>query len=1037
MIKRILTHLLIVAAFALVFASFAVAQSSVDPTFNAVPSGPLSAQNIYEEQAALPDGKVLVWGSNLIVDGVAKGSIARLNSDGSLDPSFSFCECGQIYFANAAPLPDGKVLVAGSWESKGKIIRLNSDGSLDTTFGFTVSPSLEQTSLKIAGVAADGTFYAIRHRSVPSYNEDSLIRFEGNGALDSSFTSVLIDGGRVLNSYLSALEPLPDGSLYLAVNTAVVSNYSTRVRKYLPTGALDPAWTPPNIPPSTITWTFVQGLAAGADGSLVITGSFTVVNGVQKKNVARLLAAGNVDLNFTAPDTFSGTGVKLLSDGKILLSATDGLAFPNKLRRLNADGSLDTSYTMDASVSDVSNKWSLDASERSVFRSVDSIVRLQQNGSLDTGFSTNVGVFGTVKTLVRQADGKVVLAGNFTGMNGAASSNFVRVNDDGTTDPTFNSGTGFDVLPSDLYLQPDGKIIAIGTFAQYNGSPVPRIIRIMPDGTLDSGFNVVLNSGVVSAVCFLNDGRLYIGGTFATVGGTSRPGLARLNSDGSLDSSFDALIGGTPTIYDLVVQADGRVLVAGSFSGIGGFNRSGLVRLDSTGTLDQSFDPANPSTQRMSVLPDGRMFTMSWRSGSGLTVFLRDANGNIDPSFTAPVFSLADSETPFLVPGADGSVIVGGNFTTVGPRSLSDLVRLAPNGSLDLLFLPGGVNIAVRKVVAGPTDKVLVAGEFDKIGGVAKPGVARLNIAPYRKTTPFDFSGDGRADFVVYRPSSSTWYRLNSGTYSFETTTFGVAGDIPTSSDYDGDGMTDLSIFRPSTGNWWYRSSRTGVDYAILLGTSTDRFAPSDFDGDGKTDFVVYRPSNSTWYRYGSNLGSQPAVRFGIAGDIPVVGDFDGDGRGDLAIFRPSAGDWWYAASSSGGAQRATHFGANGDIPVPADFDGDGKTDMAVFRPSTGVWYVLNSSDYSALIVPFGLGTDKLIPADYDGDGKADIAVFRPSTGIWYILQSSSGFLGLQWGVATDVPVANQFIVQSGTSRVPTESDDRARRPAQAKSRVH
>src|SRR5690606_16690292 len=178
------------------------------------------------------------------------------------------------------------------------------------------------------------------------------------------------------------------------------------------------------------------------------------------------------------------------------------------------------------------------------------------------------------------------------------------------------------------------------------------------------------------------------------------------------------------------------------------------------------------------------------------------------------------------------------------------------------------------------------------------------------------------------------------------------------------------------------------------------------------------------WFRVGSTAGSMATMQVGIAGDIPVVGDFDGDGKGELAIFRPSTGDWWYAASGSGNAQRATHFGANGDIPAPADFDGDGKTDMAIFRPSTGVWYVLKSSDYSALIVPFGLSTDKVVPADYDGDGKADIAVFRPSTGIWYVLRSTEGFLGLQWGTATDIPAANSFITQGTTlrTRLPASS---------------
>ncbi len=1000
--------------------------SGIDPNYNAVPSIALSAlgSSVQQEEAITADGKVLIWGGSLATNGLAKGKLARLNADGSVDTSFTYCHCGIDLFVNAAPLPDGKVLVAGRTGNQAKVVRLNIDGSLDPTFTFALGTSPPPPNMgewaAIVAIRDDGKIYITKRWSQMGHSGIDLYRVDPGGSVDTTFTPVFIGSGSPNYSNLSAIELLPGGGFFIAITTNAFSNTYADVKKYTAAGTIDSSWTPPAFPSGFPLQYSVSDLSASADGSLLVAGWFTAINGTPIKNLVRLMPAGNVDLTFTPPDTFQGAQVQNISGGKILYSASSVLGGGNRLMRLNSNGSLDPTYTMDPSVSEFKNRWAIDASERTIFVSDDSFVRLLSNGTHDTSFNSNVGAFGTVSAVARQSDGKVLLAGTFTKFNGAASANLVRTEQDGTLDSSFNPGTGFSSPPSDLFVQPDGKIIAIGTFLQYNGAAVGTIIRILPNGALDTSFNVTLDAGRYPfALELLSDGRIYIGGNFSTVNGTLRPGVARLNSDGSLDTNFNALIGGIPTISAVRVQPDGKVLIGGNFSGIGGFNRSGFARVDSTGALDQAFDPSDTSVGGIYVGSDGKIYTTPVLSASTGKILRRMPDGNVDPTYADTLFTSdsGDASLKSILVRSDGTVIVGGKFDKVAGQPGRNLIRLTPTGTLDAGFMPKGADLPVARLLESGADKAYVVGNFALIDSVPRAGNARFSIEPYRRVTPFDFDGDGKADFSVFRPSSNTWYQLFSSGIPFEAAAFGSAGDQPVPADFDGDGKTDLAIFRPSSGQWWYRSSITGTQIAFQIGAAGDRLVPSDFDADGKADYVVYRPSTSQWFRFGSTAGSMATVQFGIAGDIPVVGDFDGDGKGDLAIFRASTGDWWYAASGSGNAQRATHFGANGDIPAPADFDGDGKTDMAIFRPSTGVWYVLKSSDYSALIVPFGLGTDKVVPADYDGDGKADIAVFRPSTGIWYVLRPTEGFLGLQWGNSTDIPAANSYITQGTTLR--------------------
>jgi uncharacterized delta-60 repeat protein len=141
--------------------------------------------------------------------------------------------------------------------------------------------------------------------------------------------------------------------------------------------------------------------------------------------------------------------------------------------------------------------------------------------------------------------------------------------------------------------QPDGKVVVCGVFNSFGGLGTKDVGRLNPDGSVDTTFEVSpAPDGVVQTLALQADGKIVIGGCFSTVGGVPRNRLARLNTDGSLDMTFDPDAGrpafGLPPVSVLAMQPDGRLLVGGSFYGINGLQRRNLARLQGEVLL---FDP--------------------------------------------------------------------------------------------------------------------------------------------------------------------------------------------------------------------------------------------------------------------------------------------------------------------------------------------------------------------------------------------------------------------------------------------------------------
>jgi uncharacterized delta-60 repeat protein len=320
------------------------------------------------------------------------------------------------------------------------------------------------------------------------------------------------------------------------------------------------------------------------------------------------------------------------------------------------------------------------------------IAKLNSDGTPATGFISGVSAPSLPSSSFRlyclalQNDGKILVGGRFTEYDGYVRNCITRINQDGSIDPTFDPGSGsgsWDIL--DIQIQPDGKILVAGEFLTFNGYNYSGLVRLNPDGTMDNTF--VPNTGIynfnINSISLQSDGKIIAGGPFAYIG-TTNVRIVRFNTDGSIDPTFNPNANSSATnINRVLVQPDGKILIAGAFSSLNGDqNIINITRVDSTGVVDATFNPgANPG---------GMIFDIHL-----------DANGKI---------------------------VVVGSFTTWNNSPANRIVRLNASGSFDSSFNSGdGANSTIDCVTNQVDGKYLIGGTYSQYNSISRNGYARLN----------------------------------------------------------------------------------------------------------------------------------------------------------------------------------------------------------------------------------------------------------------------------------------------------------------------
>lgn len=226
------------------------------------------------------------------------------------------------------------------------------------------------------------------------------------------------------------------------------------------------------------------------------------------------------------------------------------------------------------------------------------IIRLNADGTVDDSFEIGY-LDDRVQTVALQSDGKILVGGNFTYEDYYSTNpgRILRMLPDGSPDTTFVAGSGFNSLVVNINVQPDDKILVCGEYSSYNSNDAAGFIRLNSNGSVDSSFlhgdSSVSFNGNPIITKIQPDGKILIGGGFSSYSGISANFIIRLNTDGSRDDSFQIGTGfyGNP-VWGIDLQSDGKIIVTGDFWNTGLYDNNpcnAIVRLNTDGSLNSTF----------------------------------------------------------------------------------------------------------------------------------------------------------------------------------------------------------------------------------------------------------------------------------------------------------------------------------------------------------------------------------------------------------------------------------------------------------------
>ncbi len=686
------------------------ADGSLDGSFNpGVGADPNSGGPGAYSLTVQADGKILVGGDFITLGGQSRTNIGRLNADGSLDSSFDPGANGRV--VSLAVQADGRILVGGGFTTLGgqtctNIGRLNADGSLDSSFNPGTDGAVNSLAVQADGKMLVGGEFTTLGGQTRGY----IARLNNTGPATQSLS---YDG--------STITWLRGGSSPEVWR--VTFDFSTNASTWsgLGAGSRVPGtgWQLTSVSPPPGGTIRARGYATGGEyngsgwfveaywGSLaVVIEPSSLANDAGTTAALAAVGGGTEPLGYQ----WLKNGVPLVNGGNVTGALTPTLTLSNLLKAdeaqyavvvTNASGSV-TSLVATLTVNDPAV--TAQPASQQTEQGQSATLSLKAAGTEPLSYQWlkdgTVLPWATASALtltnLQGADAgnySVVVSNVYASVTSAVA---VLTVNSAILDSSFNPGVDGEV--DSLAVQTDGRILVGGRFTTLGGQTQNYIGRLNADGSLDSSFNPGAgadpNSGVpgVYSLAVQVNGKILVGGWFTTLGGQTCNHIGRLNADGSLDSSFNS--GADSYVVSLAVQADGKILVGGGLTTLGGQSCNGIGRLNADGSLDSSFNAgADLSVDSIVVQADGKILVggvFTTLGGQGRNAIGRlNADGSLDSSFNAVVKSEWNPNVSSLAVQADGKILVAGFFSWLDGQPRNYMGRLNADGSLDSSFNPG------------------------------------------------------------------------------------------------------------------------------------------------------------------------------------------------------------------------------------------------------------------------------------------------------------------------------------------------------------
>lgn len=697
------------------------ADGALDPTFLPHTGDTVLEGGIASGRPALgPDGKIVMWAS--IWNGEnTLGSMIRIKPDGTRDTTFALRTASLA----VAALPDGRYLVAGRNDAQpgfsAGVVRRNADGTPDLTFdsrspldsSFNATGDVNEILVLPDGrILVAGTFTYRANAPSPEVTL-GLIRLLPNGRPDPTFNAVPALGRFADSSGgIRRIGLQTDGRIVgVALPRTGIFPRNQLVR-FWPNGAVDPEFQVATNAVKNVN-NALTSLAVRADNAILVGGLFNELSGFARTNFARINSG---PLRPTpAPPTIASQPTRVIAKAgtSVTLTVVPG-----------GDGPFQFQWRRSYTIGDT-NLVDIPGANGASYTLASPRLQPQDSGLFQCAVVNPGGaVFTTLITLLVEPDPPVP----------------------GTRDTSFVGRDFHGILTS----QPQVTDVAPGGLLY--GSLGTTVVRLLEDGTRDVGFNppadLVPAGGGVAVVKRQPDGKLLIAGRLKD------GALARLLPDGSYDPDFvrtHNYTGFAQNVpWDIGLQSDGKILLAGTFDNFAGQPVTGLLRFLPDGTVDPSFpltgienlqvNPARvlPGTVvSLRVLPDDRIYIGGgFNRVRGVTrhgVARLNADGSLDATFVPPTNGAVASGTTgsmlFYTLGpvtpAEG-VYLFGTFRPDLSVAADSALRLRPDGSIDGTFhVTTDFQINFGAVQAD--GKLIVTGQFTRLNGQPRTGYARLN----------------------------------------------------------------------------------------------------------------------------------------------------------------------------------------------------------------------------------------------------------------------------------------------------------------------